>query len=216
MEDKKNILLHLYGESDAEGSLRSFLQDEELRGEHQALSEARFKIDLLPRQKPDSAVIDSIVAEARRSAGGPVSTGRRTDRPPIWRIRSIRRVMIPAITIAAMVVFAVSYGLYQIIPLGGHVLDDTLVRSESILTPAESLLRPTPVPPGLAEQIANFDSDPELAWDDARNVRQLYRRIESLRPANDLDWDERAMPLERIPTQGAINPNLQRAATRQR
>jgi len=215
MNDKKNILLHLYGDPDAEGDLRSSLKSKEHRLEHQALSEARFKLDFLPGQKPEPATINAIVNKARQAAESAVP-GRRQDRPPMWRSRSLRRVLIPALSMAAMVVFAIGVGLFSTENIDQGVLDASIGRADKAITPAESLLRPTPVPPSFAEQLATYDADPELAWDDARDVRQLYRRIESLIPENELDWDERTIPLELIPNQTAAGRQVQRASSPRR
>lgn len=211
MNDKKNILLHLYSDPDAEGDLRSLLKDEDLRREHQALSEARFNLEFIPRQLPDPKTVNAIISEARRAADM-ATPGRRPDRPPIWRSRSLRRVLIPTLSIAAVIVISVGLGLFSSNTFKDRVLDTAIFEADAVITPAESLLRPTPVPPSLAAQIASFDFDPELAWDDARDIRQLYRRIESLRPTDELDWDERAMPLELIPTNANANQNLRRAS----
>ncbi len=215
MNDKKNILLHLYGDPDADGNLRSSLKSEELRREHQALSEARFKLDFLSAQKPDPATIDSIMNEARlaRRLARP---GDRRDRVPMWRSRTLRRVLIPVLSIAAAVVFAVNISLFSAEPVEKSVLDSSIARADEVITRAESLLKPTPMPLGVAEQLVSFSTDPELAWDDSRDVRKLYRRIESLLPANVLDWDDRAMPLELIQNQTVAGKTVQRASAPRR
>lgn len=215
MNDRKNVLLHLYGEQEAEGDLRNLLKDEEMKKEHLALSEARFKLDCITPQRPESSTIHAIMVEAQK-VDGTKDVGRRGDRPPVWRSRSLRRVLIPALSIAAAVVFAIGLGVFENNTFENHAMDKAISRADVALTPAESLLKATPVPPSLTEQIASFDLDPELTWDDGRDVRQLYRRIESLRPADDLAWDERVIPLELLPSNTLAGQPIQRAAAPRR
>ncbi|TDI74911.1 MAG: hypothetical protein E2O84_05080 [Bacteroidetes bacterium] len=215
MKDKKDILLHVYGDPEAEGNLRDLLKDPELRREYEALSEARFRMDQLPRQKPDVAILAAVMAEARNAAGTSLQ-GPRVDRPPVWRSRSLRRVLIPALSLAAAVVIAVGYGLFSASNFNPEQMTPGIVRADDLIIPAESLLRPTPLPPGLARQVVQNDYDPVLAWDDAMKVRELYRRIESLRPDDELSWDDRSIPLDAIPRSISPNQNLQRASAPRR
>lgn len=215
MKDKKDILLHVYGDPEAEGDLRHLLRDDELRQEHESLTEARFRMDRLERQKPDVTTIAAIMTEARTASGASLH-GPRVDRPPVWRSRSLRKVLIPALSLAAAVVIAVGYGMFSSNTFTAVDMNESIVRADDIITPAESLLRATPVPPGLAQQVAMYDENPELAWDDTRNVRELFRRIESLGPESELDWDERSVPLDMLPGSVTSNPNLKRASAQRR
>jgi hypothetical protein len=215
MKNKKDILLHVYGDQEAEGELRILLRDDELRREHEALSEARFKMDRLRRSKPDIATIEAIMAEARTASGATVR-GAGVDRPPVWRSRSLRRVLIPALSIAAAVVIAVGYGFVTTDTFSSSELNKTIARADDIISPPESLLRATPVPPGFPQIDIVSDGDPELAWDDAGTVRQLYRQIESVGPDNELDWDDRSIALDMIPGSVASNQNLKRASAPRR
>lgn len=215
MKERKNILLHLYGDPEAEGDLRSLLRDEELRAEHEALSEAKFSLDHARRQKPDPAAIDRVLAEAAATAatGKP---GFRTDRPPVWRNRSLRRVLIPAISMAAAIVFAVGYGLFSVSPLSESGADTLVSEMDERLSPPESLLRPTPLPPATNIQYASTSADPELAWDTAPEMRHLYRTIESIGPESELAWNDRSVPLDRLPDSTPGDERLRRASSRQR
>jgi len=212
MKERKNILLHLYGDPEAEGDLRSLLRDEELRAEHEALSEAKFSLDHARRQKPDPAVLDRVLAQAA-ATGKP---GYRTDRPPVWRNRSLRRVLIPAVSMAAAIVFAVGYGLFSVAPLSERAADTLVSEMDERLSPPESLLRPTPLPPATNMQYASASADPELAWDTAPEMRHLYRTIESIGPENELAWNDRSVPLDRIPDSSPRDERLRRASSRQR
>jgi hypothetical protein len=215
MKDKKDILLHVYGDPEAEGDLRHLLRDDELRQEHEALTEARFRMDRLERQKPDVTTIAAIMVEARTATGASLE-GPRVDRPPVWRSRSLRKVLIPALCLAAAVVIAIGYGMFSTNTFKPIDMNDAIVRADNIITPAESLLRATPVPPGLAKQVAMYDENPELAWDDTRNVRALFRRIESLGPEGELDWDDRSVPLDMLPGSLTSNQNLKQASAPRR
>ena len=215
MKDKKDILLHVYGDPGAEGNLRDLLKDPELRREHEALSEARFRMDQLARQKPDTAILAAVMTEARNAAGTSLQ-GPRVDRPPVWRSRSLRRVLIPALSMAAVVVVAVGFGLFSASNFNPEQMTPGIVRADDVIAPAESLLRPSPLPPSLALQVAQDDYAPELVWDDALKVRELYRRIESLRPYDELSWDDRSIPLDAIPRSIRPNQNLQQASAPRR
>ncbi len=208
MEKKKNILLHLYGDPDAEGDLRSLLGDDDLQREHQALSEAKFRMDHLSRSRPDPNTIDRIVAQAAEAASSPAVGIRRGDRPALWRSRPLRRVLIPAVSLAAAIVLAVGSGMFNF-----SSDDNALLNSESMAdhraAEAESLLRTTPIaPPNLATRSSTRDIDPLLVWDDSNRLRELYRRIETMRPTDDLDWGARSIPLETLP--GSIQTGRQR------
>ncbi len=198
MDKKKNILLHLYGDPDAEGELRSLLGDADLQREHQALSEAKFRMDHLSRSRPDPITIDQIVARAAEAACSPTVGARRGDRPARWRSRPLRRVLIPAVSLAAAIVFAVGSGLFT-----SSSDENAQLKSESMAdnraAEAESLLRATPIAPDLVIPASTRDIDPLLVWEDDDGLRELYRRIENMRPTDDLDWGARSIPLETLP-----------------
>lgn len=201
MEDKKKILLHLYGETDAGSELRTLLENDELRQEHQALSEAKFRVDHIRRERPDPQTIERIMehAAARDSKLKPGFP--RADRPAIWRTRQLRRVLIPAISIAAAVVIAVGLGMFDRNPVDSA--RTTADVAEALQTvPPESLLRTTPIDPTLLTPIGTASNDPRLAWDDSGQLRSMYRRIETMRPTDLLDWGEASVPLEQFPTSG--------------
>ncbi len=213
MEDKKNILLHLYGETETDSDLRELLRDEELRKEHQALSEAKFRLDHAGRERPDPATIERIIARAAAEHPSAIGKRPRADRPPLWRSRPLRRVLIPSVSIAAALVLAVGLGIFT----PGSQDSNTPVAGVNGIdrsTLPESLLRPTPVDPNTVMQVGRYVNDPRLAWDDAEKLREYYRRIEKMRPANPLDWGESSVPLEMMP--GANQPGkigVRRAAT---
>ncbi|GMQ80730.1 MAG: hypothetical protein BMS9Abin05_0158 [Rhodothermia bacterium] len=211
MEEKKSILLHLYGEKDAEGDLRSLLKDEELQSEHQALSEVKFHLDHLGRSKPDATSIDRVVAHAARASASTEIGDRRGDRPPLWRTRPIRKVLIPAMSLAAVIVIAVWFGYFssttdEALPASAQIAADEMTAE------AESLLRARPVVSGHAVVSTGRATDPLLVWNYAESLRELSRRIETMRPADDLDWGARSIPLETLP--GGTQPGIHQASSR--
>ena len=211
MDDKKKILLQLYGETESE--LRELLRNEELRKEHQALSEAKFRLDHARRERPDPATIERIIAHAAAEHPSAERRRPRTDRPPLWRSMPLRRVLIPAVSIAAALVIAVGLGIFEpasresTAPVAG-------VTDINRSTLPESLLRPTPLDPNTVLQVGRFARDPRLAWDDPGLLQTYYRRIENMRPLNELDWGEASVPLEMFSTTNQSGQSgFRRAAT---
>lgn len=193
--DKKNILLHLYGEAPEGSKLQTLLKDDELRGEYRVLSEAKFRMDHKKRERPDREVIDRVLAAA--ATGEPFAAKTlRPDRGAIFRNTRLRKLLIPAMTIAAVVVLGIGIGWFgdssdQVVPATARTfVDDSLV-------PPESLFRYVPSRQGLVTQVGVVD--PRLAWDDGLAMPDLYRRMEMLRPISDLDWGESSIPLEMLP-----------------
>ena len=205
---KKDILLHLYGEASEAKDLHSLLRDEELRREHADLSEAKFRLDHLKRERPDPAIINRILLEAAGSQGLPSGTDRK-DRPAVARSTRLRKVMLPALTLAAAIIFGVAVGWFgsqsvTVTPDEPAVATtpDNLVQEE--IVPPESLYRfvpPQPVTPAST-------ADPRLAWDDSAPLMDMHRRIESMRPEGMLDWGEQAVPLESLPGSGSRSLQL--------
>ena len=199
---KKDILLHLYGEASEAKDLHSLLRDEELRREHADLSEAKFRLDHLKRERPDPAIIDRILQEAAASQGLPSGTDRK-DRPAVARSTRLRKVMLPALTLAAAIIFGVAVGWFG--SQSGTVTPEepAVATTPDDIVPPESLYRfvpPQPVTPAST-------ADPRLAWDDSAPLMDMHRRIESMRPEGMLDWGVQAVPLESLP--GSGNRSLQ-------
>lgn len=200
---KKDILLHLYGEASEASALHSLLRDEELRQEHAALSEAKFRLDHLKRERPDAAVIDRILAEAAAGQGLPSSTNRK-DRPAVARSTRLRKVMLPVLTLAAAIIFGVAVGWFGSQSATVTPEEPAVATAPDDIVPPESLYRfvpPQPVTPASTQ-------DPRLAWDDSAPLMDMHRRIESMRPEGMLDWGEQAVPLESLPGSGARSIQL--------
>jgi hypothetical protein len=215
MNQKKNILLHLYEDPDAEGDLRSLLRDADLREEHKALSEAKFRLDHMRSSRPDRAVIERIMAEAAPAAPASAPGRRRGDRPALRKFQPLRRVLIPAVTIAAAVVVAVGLGWFNLLTEKRSMQSNELVAREDVVPP-ESLLRATPVNPDLTAPRPVSTTDPLLAWDEAETIRNMYRRMENMRPQSPLDWGERSVPLESLPGATPAGSPLHQAGVQRR
>ncbi|MDA1028903.1 MAG: hypothetical protein O3B41_07620 [Bacteroidetes bacterium] len=193
--DKRDILLHLYGESESESDLRTLLRNPDLKEEYTALSEAKFRLDLRKRERPDAAVMNTIMAAARTGIE-PSGMYSRVDRGPIARGSRLRKVLVPALSFAAVVLFSVGVGLFSVdwssdqrIPLAESAVND--------LVPPESLYRF--VPPHRDAVSPSTSQDSELEWDDRTTLSSVNDRLNSLKPSDLLDWGESAVPLESLP-----------------
>ena len=197
---KKDILLHLYDEATDAEELRSLLRDEDLRREHAELSEAKFRLDHLKKERPEQAVIDRILAAAATGEGLPAADSR-PDRPAIPGTVRLRRVLIPALSIAAAILFGVAIGWFGA-SSGTSTPQDSpaMASSPDDLVPPESLYRFVPPQQRLTPA---SQADPRLAWDDASPILDMHRRIQTMRPDGRLDWGEEAVPLESLPGSGA-------------
>lgn len=207
---KRDILLHLYGETPEDSDLRELLRDDELRREYQALSEVKFRLDHRPRERPDPAVLDAVLAHA---GGEPSAAGsRRGDRPPAARRTALRRLLVPALSIAAALVVAFGLGWWANTP-GQITSSENPAPDQDMPVTPEPLNRVVPPFPdagthavtdartGQPSRVAGASTaDPKLAWDDPEPLDFWYRRIESLEAASDPDgWGVPAVPLEMLP-----------------
>lgn len=96
----------------------------------------------------------------------------RPDRPAVHRFLRPRRLLFSGFAVAAAIVLAVALGWFS--------------------TPD-----PVSVPAASAPALA---AETELSWDDAEHLRQVYRRMDSMRPNSPLSWDEPPVPLESLPS----------------
>jgi hypothetical protein len=216
MENRKHeILLHLYGEAPEDSDLRELLRDEELRSEYQALSEVKFRLDHMRPVRPDPAVLDAVMS---RAAGAPEAGTRRWgDRPPAPRGTSLRRLLVPALSIAAALVVAFGLGWWANDPVGVTPPAAEASRSD-MPVPPESLHRYVPPVrgsvPGIRQAAAK---DPRLAWDEPELLDMWSHRIESLEAASDPDgWGAPAVPLEMLPGESTTSGIVPAGARRNR
>jgi len=123
----------------------------------------------------------------------------RQDRGPIARHPRLKKKLIPVLSIAAAIVFGIGIGWFG--ASGESVSGEfpkALAEHENDLVPPESLFRFVPSRQGGLTQVAT--SDPRLVWDDSTPLHQVQRRIENMRPTDLLDWGEKAVPLEALPS----------------
>lgn len=204
-ERKRDILLHLYGEAPEESDLRELLRDDELRREYQTLSEVKFRLDHRRRERPDPAVVDAVLAQVAGESSG--VAGRRGDRPAVPHGARIRRLLVPALSIAAAVVLAFGLGWWARTP-GATAPPPSQTFDADMPVPPESLNRFVPSSPSArgpaARAVGTASADPRLAWDEPEALDFWYRRIESLEAASDPGgWGEPAVPLEMLPGTGS-------------
>lgn len=96
----------------------------------------------------------------------------RPDRPAVHPFLRPRRLLFSGLAVAAAIVLAVALGWFS--------------TPDPVTVPATSA-------PALA-------AETDLSWDDAEHIRQVYRRMDSMRPHSPLSWDEPPVPLESLPS----------------
>ena len=197
MDKKLQIVLHLYGEADDRAAFRRLLEDEEVRAEHQAMSEVKFALDHARPKRPDPAVLARIAEVAAHPERLAASPTRRRDRMPV-RLR--RRRMWQWAGAAAVVVLAVGLGLGRL----ASGPDAPRIASDERPASFEQAERLRTAPPGRAQRMqakpAAVHPDAALGWDGGDEVWRIHRRIERLRARNAaLRWGEPAVPLETLP-----------------
>ena len=190
--DKRDILLHLYGESPEGTDLRSLLKDDELRDEHAALSEAKFRLDHRTKERPSQDVLDHILATAAAGADGDLPV-RRRDRGPVARIHTLKKLLIPALSLAAAILFGVGLGWIGSSSNQVPASAPPAFANDSVVPP-ESLYRYVPPRQNALRQASERKS--RLAWDDDSSLPNLHRRINTLNPSNGTAWGSGALPLE--------------------
>jgi len=192
--EKRNILLHLYGEGETDQDLRTLLSNSELKAEHSALSETKFRLDIKKKERPDQAVIDRILAASRTENTQNLRKAR-LDRGPISRREQFKKMLIPALSLAA--VLTVSVGIGWVSFSDSKSESEVASFYENEIVPPESLYRH--VPSGKPGINTASNQTGVLMWDDGNSIPNLHNRISSLRPSSPLDWGESAIPLEMLP-----------------
>jgi hypothetical protein len=112
MNDKLHIIQHLYGEADALLDQERLLEDEALRVEYEMLSGVKFHLDQRPKQRPDAAVLDTVLAAAAKASGRPLLQARQ-DRKPQSRHAARRYGLFGTVSAVVVVLMVASIGLYQ-------------------------------------------------------------------------------------------------------
>ncbi len=212
MDERLHIVRLLYGEGGDPAELRRLLEDEALRAEYQALSEAKFHLDHRRRVRPAPAVIDRILA----AAAHPERLGATPPLRPERRDRAAR----PGPRRRAARWAGIAFVLTLLLGGGVYFLRDGTQAGPPALTEAPgarqgggSLTGPESTRSATGLQVVSAPDD-VLRWDAGEDVARLHRRIERLRNRNaDLQWGEPAVPLEMLP--GTYREaGIQPAATR--
>ena len=193
--EKRDILLHLYGEGEPDQDLRTLLSKPALKSEYSALSETKFRLDIKKKERPDRAVIDRILAASRNEA---THNGKkaRLDRGPVFRRVQLRKMLLPALSMAAVVVVSVGIGWIAFSNSTPEPILSSMYENE--IVPPESLYRF--VPSGKAGISTASSQSETLSWDDGSSIPNLHNRISSLKPTSPLDWGDSALPLEMLPS----------------
>ena len=113
-------------------------------------------------------------------------------------------------SLAAVIVIAVGFGYFSS-TTNNAVPTKARIAADEMTAEAESLLGTQPVVPGLTVVSTGRTTDPLLAWDYAESLRILSRRIETMRPVDDLDWGARSIPLETLP--GGKQPGIRQTSS---
>jgi hypothetical protein len=199
-EEKKNLLLSLYGELDSD----DYRVDSRLQREAEQLRYVKFYLDARPRVRPTPEAIEAIVDRAVAADSGPAGI------PMETRHGGLRLVKWAARLAASMVIVAVAWIAW---PTGAPDPGETgslLTTVPETVPPASTEAEPmkATVPPAivaateipavrerLAVQPAAVEAPP--GWDDTGELLAIQRRLEML---GALDWDEPPVPLEQLPT----------------
>ncbi|WP_233993465.1 hypothetical protein [Salinibacter altiplanensis] len=173
MDDRLHLIRYLYGEEEDESALaRRLSGDEDLYREYEELAATKRALDDRPARRPDAAVVDQVVDEAREAAhsSGPRSTSPAEDRPARSPSRPwTRRLQTAGAALALLMV--IGLGWWQ----GGGRSDGPVADSA---TPG-ALDEPARQAPTAAEtRTSNADDVP--AWDDGEELVRIQRRIDRL------------------------------------
>lgn len=112
MDDKLQIIQHLYDEADAPSDRERLLEDEALRAEYEALSGIKFHLDKRPKQRPDVAVLDAVMATAAMASGQP-GLRPRQDRKPQPRNAARRYGLFSTVSAVVAVLLVAGIGFFQ-------------------------------------------------------------------------------------------------------
>ena len=169
MDDRLRLIRYLYGEEDDASALaRRLSDDDDLYREYECLRDAKRALDDRPARRPDPAVVDQVVDEARTAAQSPASPTE--DRPARAPSRSwTRRLQTVGAGLALLLL--IGLGWWQ----GAGVSDAPVADSatpgalngEASQTPTTADTRPA-------------DANAIPAWDDGEELIRIQRRIDRL------------------------------------
>lgn len=179
MDDTLRLIQYLYGEGEDDSTFaRRVSENEALYREYERLRDTKKRLDERPTPRPDAAVVDRIVEEARtaaqKSQSSPRSTADRPARPPARRWT--RRLQATGAALALLLV----------VGLGWWHLPGTSEESTAGSAPeavGETAQRTTPA----SAEASTAGSEAVPAWDDRDEVVRIHRRIERLRSSSSPD-----------------------------
>jgi hypothetical protein len=204
-EEKKRLLLSLYGEKDDVPTPPA------LRDEAEALRAMKYHLDARPRMRPAPVVLERISAEAERVAAesAPATTvGVRANRSSSRALRLVR-----AGTRLAAVLVAMAIGWHWFAPadpvevVESGTPEHELAASVPPVAEAPAIMVEEPAgspasPPARARgsspatEVIAESAEVNRDWEAASDLLMIQRRLEML---GALDWDEPAFPLEMMP-----------------
>lgn len=169
MDDTLRLIQYLYDEDIDDAAIaRRLSEDGDLYREYEHLRATKTRLDERAPHRPESAVVDRVVEEARTAAQNaspaPRRDGDRSARPPTrtWS----RRLQMASAALA----------LVLLVGLGWWQWPNTSAPSTAVSS-AETVQRTAPVPAetrdGRRERVP--------AWDDSDELVRIHRRIEQLR-----------------------------------
>jgi hypothetical protein len=168
MDDSLRLIQYLYDEDDVDGSavVRRLSEDETLYREYERLRDVKERLDERPSRRPDSAVVDRVVEEARSAAQNSPSPPRlEGDRPARSPTRSrTRRLQTAGAALALLLLIGLGWWQVPGAP------------EESAAGSSTDGLEKTA--PAAAERSAGAEAVP--AWDESDELVRIHRRLERL------------------------------------
>ena len=176
MDDRLRLIRYLYGEDeDASTLARRLSEDEDLYREYERLRDTKRALDDRPARRPDPAVVDQVVDDARAAAQSSApSTADRPARAPAhsWN----RRLQTVGAGLALLLL--IGLGWWQGAGAPDNPVADSatpgVLEGTSRQAPTTANTRPT-------------DADAIPAWDDGEELIRIQRRIDRLQARSTPD-----------------------------
>jgi hypothetical protein len=212
-EEKKNLLLSLYGELDSD----DHRVDSRLQREAEQLRYVKFHLDARPGVRPTPESIEAIVHRAAAADSGPAGILMET------RNGGLRLVKWAVRLAATMLIAAVAWIAWPKAPDPGET-GSLLATVPEMAPPASTEYEPmnatvplaivaTTEAPVVRERHITPPAAVEASpgWDDTSELLAIQRRLEML---GAMEWDEPPVPLEQLPTR--IPPGVNRGVIQAR
>lgn len=175
MDDTLRLIQYLYDEDIDDAAIaRRLSEDEDLYREYERLRATKKRLDERPSRRPDSAVVDRVVEEARSAtqadSPSPRRNGDRSARPPsrTWSHR------LQTASAALALLLLAGLGWWQL---------PTTSDTSTAVSSAETAQRTPPAPAETRDGRAGRVP----AWDDSDELVRIHRRIERLRTQSTPD-----------------------------